>query len=229
MIGVVQPRPAGLPAALTPTGCIAAVIDARRGELFYAFYRQVPGGVQRLATPASARPTTWSPSCWPRREELLLVGDGALRYRERVCEGIAASSSPSSGWPTRRPRSLVQLAHAKALREDWVNPWELEPLYLRKPDAEINWADAGGRDERRSEEPVVRRPTSPGRRPGSSCTCDRAPMRRRHLRGVLRIEQQVYPPAVVARAVRRRARRPDGSRCYVVARVGSAVVGLRRR
>jgi len=25
------------------------------------------------------------------------------------------------------------------LREDWVNPWELEPMYLRKPDAEINW------------------------------------------------------------------------------------------
>ena len=27
---------------------IVAAIDARRGELFYAFYRQVPGGVQRL-------------------------------------------------------------------------------------------------------------------------------------------------------------------------------------
>jgi tRNA threonylcarbamoyladenosine biosynthesis protein TsaB len=33
----------------------------------------------------------------------------------------------------------VQLAHARALREDWVNSRELEPLYLRKPDAEINW------------------------------------------------------------------------------------------
>jgi tRNA threonylcarbamoyladenosine biosynthesis protein TsaB len=38
----------------------------------------------------------------------------------------------------------VQLAHAKALREDWVNPWDLEPLYLRKPDAEINWATRAG-------------------------------------------------------------------------------------
>ena len=35
----------------------------------------------------------------------------------------------------------MQLAHARALREDWVNPWELEPLYLRKPDADINWTD----------------------------------------------------------------------------------------
>ena len=30
---------------------IAAVIDARKGELFYAFYRPVPGGVQRVTEP----------------------------------------------------------------------------------------------------------------------------------------------------------------------------------
>ncbi|MEA2686318.1 MAG: tRNA threonylcarbamoyladenosine biosynthesis protein TsaB, partial [Actinomycetota bacterium] len=28
---------------------IVTVIDARRGEVFYAFYRQVPGGAQRLS------------------------------------------------------------------------------------------------------------------------------------------------------------------------------------
>ena len=37
--------------------------------------------------------------------------------------------------------SLVQLAHPKALREEFVAPWELTPLYLRKPDAEINWTE----------------------------------------------------------------------------------------
>ena len=36
--------------------------------------------------------------------------------------------------------SLVQLAHAQALREQWVKPWEITPLYLRKPDIDINWA-----------------------------------------------------------------------------------------
>ena len=44
--------------------------------------------------------------------------------------------------------SLVQLAHARALREEWVQPSELEPLYLRKPDAEVNWAT---RDQLRRE------------------------------------------------------------------------------
>ena len=40
--------------------------------------------------------------------------------------------------------SLVQLAHARAIREDFVQPWELEPLYLRPPDAEINWVTRDG-------------------------------------------------------------------------------------
>jgi tRNA threonylcarbamoyladenosine biosynthesis protein TsaB len=33
----------------------------------------------------------------------------------------------------------VELAHPRAIREEFVQPWELEPLYLRKSDAEINW------------------------------------------------------------------------------------------
>jgi tRNA threonylcarbamoyladenosine biosynthesis protein TsaB len=36
----------------------------------------------------------------------------------------------------------VELAHPQALREEFVQPWELEPLYLRKSDAEINWTAA---------------------------------------------------------------------------------------
>ncbi len=31
---------------------IASVVDARRGELFYAFYRPVPGGAQRVSEPS---------------------------------------------------------------------------------------------------------------------------------------------------------------------------------
>jgi tRNA threonylcarbamoyladenosine biosynthesis protein TsaB len=34
----------------------------------------------------------------------------------------------------------VQLAHARALREEWDQPADIHALYLRPPDAEINWA-----------------------------------------------------------------------------------------
>ena len=86
-----QPRPAGLPAAPRHR-MIVTVIDARRGELFYAFYRQVPGGVQRLGDlPASARPTTSWPTCCAPATSSCCVGDGALRYRDAArarCRGL---------------------------------------------------------------------------------------------------------------------------------------------
>jgi tRNA threonylcarbamoyladenosine biosynthesis protein TsaB len=121
---------------------IAAAIDARRGELFFALYRQAPGGVQRLgghhlgtADDLAAELEAFG--------EVLLVGDGALRYRDQLERRGIEFAEQWLAHPSAGP--LVQLAHAQALREDWVNPWELEPLYLRRPDAEINWSSREGR------------------------------------------------------------------------------------
>jgi tRNA threonylcarbamoyladenosine biosynthesis protein TsaB len=117
---------------------VAAVIDARRGELFYALYRPVPGGVKRVTEPRCGRLDDFLADVLPRGHELVCVGDGALRYRESIevelrCEFAEQFLSRPSAAP------LVQLAHARALREEWVNPWEIQPMYLRLPDAQINW------------------------------------------------------------------------------------------
>ncbi|MGQ0616821.1 MAG: tRNA (adenosine(37)-N6)-threonylcarbamoyltransferase complex dimerization subunit type 1 TsaB [Acidimicrobiia bacterium] len=123
---------------------IVAAIDARRGELFYAFYRQVPGGVQRLSEYQIGSPDDLASELLASREDLLLVGDGVLRYVE-VFEGLSRAEMVERGslaYPSAT--ALVQLAHAQALREQWVKPWELQPMYLRKPDAEINWSVRDG-------------------------------------------------------------------------------------
>lgn len=120
---------------------IVPAIDARRGELFYSFYRQVPGGAQRLSGYQLGSPEDLASELVARNQDCLVVGDGALRYRDVLggvsgCEiGDATSAHPSAA-------SLVELAHPRAMREEFVPPWELQPLYLRKSDAEINWADA---------------------------------------------------------------------------------------
>jgi tRNA threonylcarbamoyladenosine biosynthesis protein TsaB len=36
--------------------------------------------------------------------------------------------------------TLVEIAHERALRGEWVQVDEVVPMYLRAPDAEINWA-----------------------------------------------------------------------------------------
>jgi tRNA threonylcarbamoyladenosine biosynthesis protein TsaB len=117
---------------------IVSVVDARRAEVFYAFYRQVPGGMQRLSEMGCGSPQQLCSEIEATGEECLAVGDGALRYAELLGElDEVEVGEPGVAFPSAA--SLVELAHARALREDFVNPWELEPLYLRKPDAEINW------------------------------------------------------------------------------------------
>ncbi|MEY4175775.1 MAG: hypothetical protein RI900_2940 [Actinomycetota bacterium] len=118
---------------------IAAVIDARKGEVFYAFYRPVPGGVQRVTEPRVGKVDELVADLLARDQNAICVGDGALRYRDEIeggqrCEFAEQFLSHPSAAP------LVQLAHARALREEWVNSWEIQPLYLRAPDAQINWS-----------------------------------------------------------------------------------------
>ena len=116
---------------------VVPVIDARKGEVFWAMYRQVPGGLQQVTAPAVGPVDDLVADLLARSQEVLCVGDGAHRYHDEILDGyrceIAGDAHPSAA-------PLVQLAHARALREEWVNPREIEPVYLRAPDAQINWA-----------------------------------------------------------------------------------------
>ena len=122
---------------------IVCALDAGRGEIFHASYRQSPGGVQRITEPEVASPADLASDLDATGEEVLLAGDGALRHHgsfdtiRRVELADHGEAYPLAG-------SLVQLAHARALREEFVNPTEVVPIYLRQPDAEINWTTRDG-------------------------------------------------------------------------------------
>ncbi|HWC67947.1 MAG TPA: tRNA (adenosine(37)-N6)-threonylcarbamoyltransferase complex dimerization subunit type 1 TsaB [Acidimicrobiales bacterium] len=120
-------------------GLIAAVIDARRGQLFYAFYRSVPGGVQRLGPLAVGSVDDLVGELAATSDEVLCVGDGALRHQAQLAEVRRVELAEQwLAYPS--PAPLVQLAHARALREEWESADAVEPMYLRRPDAEINWS-----------------------------------------------------------------------------------------
>lgn len=123
---------------------IVTAIDARRGELYYAFYRQVPGGVQRLGDQLLGTPEDLASELIASPDEILLVGDGAIRYSEAF-EGLAKVEIVDRDPCHPSAESLVQLAHARALREEFERPDAIEPVYLRRPDAEINWSTREGR------------------------------------------------------------------------------------
>lgn len=123
---------------------IVSVVDARRGEVFYAFYRQVPGGVQRLSEPQVGSPEELCNEMQATGEDCVAVGDGARRYADQLVDLIKVEIA-DAGLAYPSPSSLVQLAHARALREEFVNPWDVSPVYLRKADAEINWVSREAR------------------------------------------------------------------------------------
>jgi tRNA threonylcarbamoyladenosine biosynthesis protein TsaB len=138
MIGITSLDLLAFPVRFTPR-LIAAAVDARRGEVFYALYRTVPGGVQQVVKPTVGPPGELASEIQARGGEWLLVGDGAVRWREDfvALDGVEIADQ---GLAHPSAASLVQLAHPRAMREEFVNAWELEPVYLRPPDAQIDWS-----------------------------------------------------------------------------------------
>lgn len=143
MIGVASLDLVAFPVRFT-NRLIAAALDARRGEVFSCLYRPVPGGIQRVGEYRVGSPQELAAEIEASGEECLLVGDGGIRYRAEF-DGIKKLELADQGFAAPSASSLVQLAHARSLREEFVNSWELQPLYLRKPDAEINWSTRDAR------------------------------------------------------------------------------------
>jgi tRNA threonylcarbamoyladenosine biosynthesis protein TsaB len=120
---------------------IAAVLDARRGELFWAFYRAVPGGVQRTSELQVGPADKLAGEIESQSDDVLCVGDGAIAHAGLLESAGAECSTPLQAHPAAF--SLVELAMLRFIREDTQRPEDLRPIYIRKPDAKINWQHRG--------------------------------------------------------------------------------------
>jgi tRNA threonylcarbamoyladenosine biosynthesis protein TsaB len=137
MVGVSSLDLVAFPARLSER-LIVSTVDARRGEVFYALYRRVHGGVTRVSEPAVDHPEDVVDQLKALGEDCLVLGDGGARYAEAFA-GARGIELAREGFRYPSAASLVELAHMQALREEFVSPREIEPLYLRTPDARINF------------------------------------------------------------------------------------------
>lgn len=119
---------------------IAAVIDARRGEVFYSIYRPVPGGVTRVGEYSVAAPENLAADLQALGEEVLAVGNGAMLYREKL-EASLGGALELAPYALRYPSAatMIELALPRFEREEHDDLFGVVPLYLRKSDAEIAW------------------------------------------------------------------------------------------
>jgi tRNA threonylcarbamoyladenosine biosynthesis protein TsaB len=118
---------------------ILAVIDARRREVFVAEYHPVPGGIMREGEYRVLTPANLVADLGVARDEVLLVGNGAILYRKEL-EGAGAHVDVAPA-PFAHPwaAALVSLAAPRLIREETDRLVDVVPLYLRKTDAEIAW------------------------------------------------------------------------------------------
>jgi len=117
---------------------VVAVMDARRKEVFFARYRPVHGGVLREGEYRVGSPAALAAELEAGREEVLLVGDGAILYRNELEVSGRVEVAPA---PFAHPwaSALVTLAAPRFIREETDRLVDVVPLYLRKTDAEIAW------------------------------------------------------------------------------------------
>jgi tRNA threonylcarbamoyladenosine biosynthesis protein TsaB len=120
---------------------ICSVLDARRKELFWAFYRSAPGGVQRVSEFRVGPTDKLCGEIEALPDDVLCVGDGAVAQRAAIESTGAEVASPLHAYPSAH--SLVELALPRFIREQTQRPEDLRPIYIRKADARINWKNRG--------------------------------------------------------------------------------------
>jgi tRNA threonylcarbamoyladenosine biosynthesis protein TsaB len=120
---------------------LCTVIDARRGELFWAFYRHAPGGVQRLGDLQLGTVERLAAEIEELAEECLVIGDGGLVARAQLEDVGAEVAGPDVAWPDAG--ELAELAVPRFVREETQRPTDLQPIYLRQADARIGWETRG--------------------------------------------------------------------------------------
>lgn len=126
------------------TGLVAAMVDARRGEVFWALYQGDGTGVANLRAPEVASPAVVAEDLAGLDQPVLAVGDGAWRYRGTLAPAGLEVAEPTEIWP--RPELVAELS-LPVLRARRASVGTPAPLYLRQADVRIGWEQVGGRVE----------------------------------------------------------------------------------
>lgn len=118
---------------------IACVLDARRSEVYWSLVRASDRAP--LTEPRVGSPESCVADIAARGQSVAVVGSGMERHREVFADQLRlAVPAFALGGPSEPvAKSVAVLGHVRAMRQMTVAVDEVVPLYLRAPDAEINW------------------------------------------------------------------------------------------
>lgn len=125
-----------------PGHLICPMMDAKKQEVYAALFSyQGTGRLKRLMKDQAILPQALSEHVTQHfREPIVFLGDGAYKYRD-VLEALPADravvASPLLSQP--RPSSVAWLGLQRLRRGQSADARTLVPVYIRRPDAEVNW------------------------------------------------------------------------------------------
>ena len=119
-------------------GVVLAFLDAKRSQIYCAFYRHGAEGLSRISDYKCIEPVLLpkllEESGVGENERLQVVGEGAILYKEalhRELGGILEFPDRDKMYPGAE--HLLRLATAAWERGEAVSPQALRPLYLKRP------------------------------------------------------------------------------------------------
>ena len=120
------------PSALSPVSEVAVWMDAQRGQVFSAIYRNLDVIESALVdTPAAILKR------WERQQvrPAIFAGDGAIAHRDLI-RAAQAGVQIVEPVPPLAP-SIARLADARVRRHGASSPDAIKPVYIRRPDVEL--------------------------------------------------------------------------------------------
>jgi tRNA threonylcarbamoyladenosine biosynthesis protein TsaB len=110
---------------------VASIVDARRGEVFWALYEEAKGGMTAVSEPVAIDPEVLADKL-AEVESILLTGDGARRF----FSGRGFELAPEE---FDHPSAVVlsELARTRPA----LAAQDVQPLYLRGADVRIGWEE----------------------------------------------------------------------------------------
>jgi tRNA threonylcarbamoyladenosine biosynthesis protein TsaB len=132
--------------AFPAPGLVCPLLDARRDQVYAGLYRMGPDGFPEIVTPERLTDIVhWLRDLPP--DDIKLIGDGAVRYRDRILESRPGWCVPRGGGKHSLHASAVGMMgmHRYSQGRD-EDPLIFSPKYLRLSEAELKVGTKAGKE-----------------------------------------------------------------------------------
>jgi tRNA threonylcarbamoyladenosine biosynthesis protein TsaB len=126
------------------TGTVAALIDARRGEIYAGAWRVGRGDeLEEVMGECVLPPFELAKRMRGMEGEILCVGDGALAAADEIGRALGKRASVASGSQLRPQAVNLAILTLESLRSGGEDLASIAPNYVRRSDAEIGFKGKG--------------------------------------------------------------------------------------